>query len=50
MEMWLTIAAAVAVAGMCWDLALRFGPDHLATHDESTVTSSRLVSREEPAA
>lgn len=50
MEMWLTITAAVAVAGMVWDLALRFGPGHHATQDESTVTSSRLVSREEPVA
>lgn len=50
MEMWLTIAAAVAVAGMGWDLALRFGPGHHATHDESSVNSSRMVSPEEPAA
>ena len=50
MEMWLTIAALVAVAGMGLDLALRFGPGHQATHDENAVTSSRLVSREEPAA
>lgn len=50
MEMWLTIAAVAAVAGMGWDLALRFGPGPVTADDAHQVATSPLVSLEEPSA
>lgn len=50
MELWLTITAVVAVAGMGLDLALGFQPARNVARDERNRATSHVVSREEPVA
>jgi hypothetical protein len=47
MLVWLSIAAAVVVAFLGWNLYRRFGSDRLDTFNERRRTSSRLVGRGE---
>jgi hypothetical protein len=48
MELWLTITAVVAVAGMGLDLAVGFQPVRKAARNARNRATSRQTRREEP--